>query len=138
MARQFGPPQAMRPAFHGQTPPQSRIAAAIGGAAAAAPLPAHAGPTTLAGLSFGPPIIAMLASALQSDHAAWQIGQRHLADLAEYVRLRWLKRNPHPSRKGKGRTGDAARRAGRAQGTRAMASGREAAAGRSQEGSDQR
>ena len=92
LARQFGPPQAVRPAFHGQTPPQSRIAAAIGGAAAAAPLSAQAGLTTLAGLASGPPIIAILASALQSGHAAWQIGQRRLADLAGYVRLRRLRR----------------------------------------------
>ena len=70
-----------------------------GFAGAAAPLLAQAGSTTLAGLTFGPPIIAMLMAALQSDHAAWQIGQRRFAGLAEYVRMRWLGRSRRSSRK---------------------------------------
>ena len=65
-------------------------AAALAFAGAAAPLLAQAGSTTLAGLTFGPPIVAMLMAALQSDHAAWQISQRRFAGLAEYVRMRWL------------------------------------------------
>ena len=65
-------------------------AAALALAGAAAPLLAQAGSTTLAGLTFGPPIVAMLMAALQSDHAAWQISQRRFAGLAEYVRMRWL------------------------------------------------
>ena len=74
-------------------------AAALAFAGAAAPLLAQAGSTTLAGLTFGPPIIAMLMAALQSDHAAWQIGQRRFAGLAEYVRMRWLGRSRRSSRK---------------------------------------
>ena len=74
-------------------------AAALAFAGAAAPLLAQAGSTTLAGLTFGPPIIAMLMAALQSDHAAWQIGQRRFAGLAKYVRMRWLGRSRRWSRK---------------------------------------
>ena len=72
--------------------------AALALASAAAPLLAQASLTGLAGLIFGPAAAAMLAVALRSDWAAWQIGQERFADLAEYVRMRWLGRCPRPSR----------------------------------------
>ena len=75
--------------------------AALAFAGAAASLLAQAGSTTLAELTFGPPIIAILMAALQSDHGAWQIGQRWFAGLTEYVRMRWLGRSRRSSRRGR-------------------------------------
>ena len=43
---------------------------------------------TLAGLGLGPLVLAMLAMALRSDYAAWQIGQRRFGGFAEYAGLR--------------------------------------------------
>ena len=67
-------------------------AAALALTGAAAPFLAHASSTSLVGLIFGPATVAMLAVALHSDRAAWQIRQRRFAGLAEYVRMRWLGR----------------------------------------------
>ena len=76
---------------HARTACAATAAAALAGAAA--PLLAQASPTALAGLIFGPATAAMLAVALRSDWAAWQIGQERFAGLAEYVRMRWLGRS---------------------------------------------
>ena len=81
---------------HARTACAATAAAALAGAAA--PLLAQASPTALAGLIFCPATVAMLAVALRSDWAAWQIGQERFAGLAEYVRMRWLGRSPRPSR----------------------------------------
>ena len=81
---------------HARTACAATAAAALAGVAA--PLLAQASPTAMAGLIFGPATAAMLAVALRSDWAAWQIGQERFAGLAEYVRMRWLERSPRPSR----------------------------------------
>ena len=91
---------------HARTACAATAAAALAGAAA--PLLAQASPTALAGLIFGPATAAMLAVALRSDWAAWQIGQERFAGLAEYVRMRWLGRSRRSLRTGKGRVGKAA------------------------------
>ena len=91
---------------HARTACAATAAAALAGAAA--PLLAQASSTALAGLIFGPATAAMLAVALRSDWAAWQIGQERFAGLAEYVRMRWLGRSRRSSQTGKGRVGQAA------------------------------
>ena len=91
---------------HARTACAATAAAALAGAAA--PLLAQASSTSLAGLIFGPATAAMLAVALRSDWAAWQIGQERFAGLAEYVRMRWLGRSRRSPRTGKGRVGKAA------------------------------
>ena len=91
---------------HARTACATTAAAALAGAAA--PLLAQASSTALAGLIFGPATAAMLAVALRSDWAAWQIGQERFAGLAEYVRMRWLGRSRRSLRTGKGRVGKAA------------------------------
>ena len=88
---------------HARTACAATAAAALAGAAA--PLLAQASPTALAGLIFGPATAAMLAVALRSDWAAWQIGQERFAGLAEYVRMRWLGLNRRSPRTEKGRVG---------------------------------
>ena len=91
---------------HARTACAATAAAALAGAAA--PLLAQASSTALAGLIFGPATAAMLAVALRSDWAAWQIGQERFAGLAEYVRMRWLGRSRRSPRTGKGCVGKAA------------------------------
>ena len=91
---------------HARTACAATAAAALAGAAAA--LLAQASSTALAGLIFGPATAAMLAVALRSDWAAWQIDQERFAGLAEYVRMRWLGRSRRSSQTGKGRVGQAA------------------------------
>lgn len=91
---------------HARTACAATAAAALAGAAA--PLLAQASSTALAGLIFGPARAAMLAVALRSDWAAWQIGQERFAGLAEYVRMRWLGRSRLSPRTGKGCVGKAA------------------------------
>ena len=91
---------------HARTACVATAAAALAGAAA--PLLAQASPTVLAGLIFGPATAAMLAVALRSDWAAWQIGQERFAGLAEYVRMRWLRRSTRSARTGEGHVGKAA------------------------------
>ena len=94
-------------------------------AGATAPLLAQAGSATLAGLTFGPPIVAMLAAALKSDHAAWQIDQKRFAGLTEYVWMRWLGQSRCLSRKGNGCARNASHGTGCRIDTRDMASGRD-------------
>ena len=43
----------------------------------------------LAGLGFGPLVLAVLATALRSDYAVWQIEQRRFGGFSEYAGLRW-------------------------------------------------
>ena len=101
-------------------------AAAMALAGAAAPLLAQAGSATLAGLTFGPPIVAMLAAALKSDHAAWQIDQKRFAGLTEYVWMRWLGQSRYLSRKGNGCARNASHGTRCRKDARDMASGRDA------------
>ena len=58
-------------------------------AGAALPFIAQERAAALAGLGFGPLILASLATALRSDFAAWQIGQRRFGGFAEYAGQRW-------------------------------------------------
>lgn len=63
-------------------------AAALLIAGVALPFLAQDRAATLAGLGLGPLVLAMLAMALRSDYAAWQIGQRRFGGFAEYAGLR--------------------------------------------------
>ena len=58
-------------------------------AGVALPFIAQERAAALAGLGFGPLVLASLATALRSDFAAWQIGQRRFGGFAEYAGQRW-------------------------------------------------
>ena len=75
---------------------RSQHARAAGAAAAALliagvalPFVAQDRVVALAGLGFGPFVLALLATALRSDYAAWQIERRRFGGFAEYAGRRW-------------------------------------------------
>ena len=91
---------AARQRRHARAVCAATAAALIGGAAL--PFLAQDRTTALAGLALGPIILAMLATALRSDFAAWQIEQRRFGGFAEYVTMRWtggrVAQSPDPAR----------------------------------------
>ena len=64
-------------------------AAALLIAGVALPFLAQDRAAVLAGLGFGPLVLAVLATALRSDYAVWQIEQRRFGGFSEYAGLRW-------------------------------------------------